>query len=122
MVPVDQRSQTAEAAANLTVGNIITTLRTIGQLEWSDLIEPVSCSLRVLRQLPSFGRESEGTRQQITHAMESLANELINRGASRSTTEAKVFGGGAVIGGMTSLNIGQRAQPAATGGGSVDLF
>ncbi len=66
-------AQTGEAAANLTVGNIITTLRMIGQVEWSDLIEPVSCSLRVLRQLPSFARESEVTRQQITHAMEQLA-------------------------------------------------
>ncbi|MDZ4357302.1 MAG: hypothetical protein U1B84_12925, partial [Variovorax sp.] len=44
-------AQNAQAAANLTVGNIITTLRMIGQVEWSDLIEPVSRSLRVLREL-----------------------------------------------------------------------
>ena len=66
-------AQTAQAAANLTVGNIITTLRMIGQVEWADLIEPVSRSLRVLRELPSYGRESELTRQQITHAMEQVA-------------------------------------------------
>jgi len=66
-------AQNAQAAANLTVGNIITTLRMIGQVEWSDLIEPVSRSLRVLRQLPSFAHESEITRQQITHAMEQVA-------------------------------------------------
>lgn len=66
-------AQTAQAAANLTVGNIITTLRMIGQLEWADLIEPVSRSLRVLRTLPSFSRESEITRRQITHAMEQVA-------------------------------------------------
>ncbi|RZI96796.1 MAG: hypothetical protein EOP78_03235, partial [Variovorax sp.] len=64
-----------QAAANLTVGNIITTLRLIGQVEWSDLIEPVSRSLRVLRQLPSYARESELTRQQITHAMEQVARQ-----------------------------------------------
>ncbi len=40
-------------------------------------------------------------------AMELLINELIKRGASRTTMEAKVFGGGAVIGGMT-LNVGER--------------
>nr|WP_237288468.1 glucoamylase family protein [Variovorax sp. PAMC 28711] len=62
-----------QAAANLTVGNIITTLRLIGQVEWADLIEPVSRSLRVLRELPSFADESELTRQQITHAMEQVA-------------------------------------------------
>jgi cyclic beta-1,2-glucan synthetase len=66
-------AQAEQAAANLTVGNIITTLRMIGQVEWADLIEPVSRSLRVLRELPSFGEESEGTRQQITQAMERIA-------------------------------------------------
>ncbi|MGI4778466.1 MAG: GH36-type glycosyl hydrolase domain-containing protein [Janthinobacterium lividum] len=65
--------QAAQAAANLTVGNIITTLRQVGQVEWADLIEPVSRSLRVLRELPSFADESERTRQQITHAMEQVA-------------------------------------------------
>ncbi|MDB5913239.1 MAG: glycosyltransferase 36, partial [Ramlibacter sp.] len=66
-------SQTAQVTANLTVGNIITTLRLIGQLDWVGLIEPVSRPLQALRQLPSFARESEITRQQITQAMEQLA-------------------------------------------------
>jgi chemotaxis protein CheD len=41
-------------------------------------------------------------------AMELLINELIKRGATRSTMEAKVFGGGAVISGMNSINVGER--------------
>lgn len=41
-------------------------------------------------------------------AMELLINELIKRGASRAAMEAKVFGGGSVIGGMTRLNVGER--------------
>jgi chemotaxis receptor (MCP) glutamine deamidase CheD len=41
-------------------------------------------------------------------AMELLINELIKRGATRSTLEAKVFGGGAVISGMNSINVGER--------------
>jgi chemotaxis protein CheD len=41
-------------------------------------------------------------------AMELLINELIKRGATRSTMEAKVFGGGAVIAGMNSINVGER--------------
>ncbi|MDM0077844.1 glucoamylase family protein [Variovorax sp. J2P1-59] len=81
-------AQTAQAAANLTVGNIITTLRMIGQVEWADLIEPVSRSLRVLRNLPSYGRESELTRQQITHAMEQVARAL--RRPEREVAEAVV--------------------------------
>ena len=43
-----------------------------------------------------------------SYAMELLINELIKRGASRTTLEAKVFGGGALIGGMTSINVGER--------------
>ncbi|MDB5947244.1 MAG: glycosyltransferase 36, partial [Ramlibacter sp.] len=66
-------SQSAQVAANLTVSNIITTLRVIGQIDWVELIEPVSRSLRLLRELPSFAQESELTRQQITRAMEQLA-------------------------------------------------
>ena len=41
-------------------------------------------------------------------AMEVLINELLKRGASRSTLEAKVFGGGQVIAEMSSLNVGER--------------
>ena len=35
-----------------------------------------------------------------------LINELLQRGASRSGLEANVFGGGAVISGMSALNVG----------------
>jgi chemotaxis protein CheD len=41
-------------------------------------------------------------------AMELLIGELIKRGATRSTMEAKVFGGGAVISGMNTINVGER--------------
>ena len=68
-------SQSAQVAANLTVSNIITTLRVIGQIDWVDLIEPVSRSLQMLRELPSFAQDSELTRQQITRAVEQLARQ-----------------------------------------------
>ena len=42
------------------------------------------------------------------HAVELLLNELMKRGATRSTLEAKVFGGGQVIAGMNTMNVGQR--------------
>ena len=68
-------SQTSQVASNLTISNIINSLRLIGQIEWTELIEPVSRSLRVLRELPSFSLESESTRQQITQAMEEVARD-----------------------------------------------
>jgi chemotaxis protein CheD len=43
-----------------------------------------------------------------SYAMDLLIGEMVKRGATRSTMEAKVFGGGAVISGMNSLNVGER--------------
>jgi len=43
-----------------------------------------------------------------SYAMELLINEMLKRGASRLTMEAKVFGGGQVISGMNTLNVGER--------------
>mmetsp|Transcript_1081 Transcript_1081/g.1668 ORF Transcript_1081/g.1668 Transcript_1081/m.1668 type:complete len:157 (-) Transcript_1081:424-894(-) len=41
-------------------------------------------------------------------AMELLINEMMKRGANKGRMEAKIFGGGAVISGMNSLNVGER--------------
>jgi chemotaxis protein CheD len=41
-------------------------------------------------------------------AMELLINEMMKHGATRATMEAKVFGGGQVIEGMSTMNIGER--------------
>jgi len=43
-----------------------------------------------------------------SYAMELLINEMMKRGASRMTMEAKVFGGGQVIAGMSTMNVGER--------------
>jgi chemotaxis protein CheD len=43
-----------------------------------------------------------------SYAMELLINEMMKQGATRATMEAKVFGGGQVIEGMNSMNIGER--------------
>jgi chemotaxis protein CheD len=43
-----------------------------------------------------------------SYAMDLLIGELVKRGANRSSMEAKVFGGGAVISGMNSINVGER--------------
>jgi chemotaxis protein CheD len=43
-----------------------------------------------------------------TYAMELLINELLKSGARRENLEAKVFGGGNVLRGLTALNVGER--------------
>ena len=42
------------------------------------------------------------------YAMELLINEMMKRGASRRSLEAKIFGGGQVVSGMETMNIGER--------------
>lgn len=57
----------------------------------------------------SSGPEAAGTGGRYgSFAMELLINELLKLGASRSTLEAKVFGGGQVIAGMATMNVGER--------------
>ena len=43
-----------------------------------------------------------------TFAMEVLINDLLKAGARRENLEAKVFGGGAVLRGFSSMNVGER--------------
>ena len=43
-----------------------------------------------------------------TYAMEILINQLLKLGARRGNLEAKVFGGGNVLDGLTVANVGQR--------------
>ncbi|MFN7725553.1 MAG: chemoreceptor glutamine deamidase CheD [Rubrivivax sp.] len=57
--------------------------------------------------LPDGGGATDSGRYG-SFAMELLINEMIKRGATRSTMEAKIFGGGAVISGMNSINVGER--------------
>ena len=42
------------------------------------------------------------------YAMEVLINQLVKLGANRNRLEAKVFGGGAVLRGFTTVNVGER--------------
>jgi len=43
-----------------------------------------------------------------TYAMEVLINQLLKQGARRENLEAKIFGGGNVLSGMTSMNVGEK--------------
>ncbi|MBA4178294.1 MAG: chemotaxis protein CheD [Leptothrix sp. (in: Bacteria)] len=53
------------------------------------------------------GRDGDSGRYG-SFAMDLLIGEMVKRGATRSTMEAKVFGGGAVISGMNTINVGER--------------
>ena len=60
--------------------------------------------------LPDGGshESASGSGRYGSYAMELLINEMMKMGAHRTSLEAKVFGGGQVISGMNSMNVGER--------------
>jgi chemotaxis protein CheD len=58
--------------------------------------------------LPEGSGSDADTGRYGAFAMDLLIGEMVKRGANRATMEAKVFGGGAVISGMSSINVGQQ--------------
>jgi chemotaxis protein CheD len=54
------------------------------------------------------GEGSDGFGRYGSYAMELLINEMLKMGAQRETMQAKVFGGGAVMSGFTTMNVGER--------------
>lgn len=62
--------------------------------------------------LPDGGENSDNpvsaSMRYGTYAMEVLINELQKAGARRENMEAKVFGGGNVLRGFTTINVGER--------------
>jgi chemotaxis protein CheD len=57
---------------------------------------------------PGVGVTGEASGRYGAFAMDLLIGELVKRGASRLSMEAKIFGGGAVVEGMNSINVGER--------------
>jgi chemotaxis protein CheD len=61
--------------------------------------------------LPDSGERSDVVSSSMRYggyAMEVLVNQLVKLGAARNRLEAKVFGGGAVLRGFTTVNVGER--------------
>lgn len=62
--------------------------------------------------LPDAGGDGESpvspSMRYGTYAMEILINDLLKAGAKRENLEAKVFGGGNVLKGFNSINVGER--------------
>jgi len=54
------------------------------------------------------GDSSDTSGRYGSYAMELLINEMIKLGARRESMQAKVFGGGQVMAGFTTMNVGER--------------
>lgn len=54
------------------------------------------------------GDAGDGSGRYGSFAMELLINEMLKLGGRRETMQAKIFGGGQVMAGFTSMNVGER--------------
>lgn len=54
------------------------------------------------------GDSSDTSGRYGSYAMELLINEMIKLGARKESMQAKVFGGGQVMAGFTTMNVGER--------------
>ncbi|HEX6031603.1 MAG TPA: hypothetical protein VFY90_09220, partial [Tepidiformaceae bacterium] len=79
LVHVEHQTQ---AAMNVTVRNVITSMRTMSTLNWTDFFESVSLVDDMLRVGTEFGAMDFTTRDQYRHAIEDLA-----RGSARTELE-----------------------------------
>ncbi|MGZ6259907.1 MAG: glycosyl transferase, partial [Candidatus Limnocylindrales bacterium] len=62
-----------QATMNVTVRNVITSMRLISWFDWAQFVESVSLVDEVLRTRSSFGEMDFATRDQYRHAVEELA-------------------------------------------------
>jgi cyclic beta-1,2-glucan synthetase len=62
-----------QAADNLSVSNAVTSLRTIGDADWPDIVERTSTLMQVMLSSPVFQAEHATTRDQTLHGIERLA-------------------------------------------------
>ncbi|HEY5486819.1 MAG TPA: hypothetical protein VIK06_04160, partial [Candidatus Limnocylindrales bacterium] len=70
MVRLDHQRQ---ATMNVTVRNVITSMRLISWFDWAEFVESVSLVDEVLRERSSFGEMDFATRDRYRHAVEDLA-------------------------------------------------
>ncbi len=71
-----------QAAMNVTVRNVITSMRLISWFDWAQFVESVSLVDEILRARTSFGGMDFATRDRYRHAIEDLA-----RGSRRSESD-----------------------------------
>ncbi len=98
---VVQHAQERQGASNVSVRNVITSMRTISELDWADLFESVSPVDCVLRRDPGFAAMDFTSRNLYRTAIEVLA-----RGSSLSETAIAERALAAAVAGAAAADAG----------------
>jgi len=75
LAEIQTRLPAAQAADNLSTGNAITSLRSIGDADWPDIVGQTSVLMQLMLQSPAFAAERDDTRDRTLHALEKLAKK-----------------------------------------------
>ncbi|MDQ6639871.1 MAG: carbohydrate-binding protein, partial [Pseudomonadota bacterium] len=75
LAEIQTRLPAAQAADNLSVSNAITSLRSISDADWPDIVAATSVLTRQMLTSPAFAAERDDTRDQTLHALELLARK-----------------------------------------------
>ncbi len=75
LAEIQTRLPAEQAADNLSVSNAITSLRSIGDADWPDIVARTSILTQLMLGSPAFAAERDDTRDQTLHAVELLARK-----------------------------------------------
>jgi cyclic beta-1,2-glucan synthetase len=75
LAEIQTRLPAAQAADNLSTGNAITSLRSIGDADWPDIVGQTSVLMQMMLRSPAFAAERDDTRDRALHAVEKLARK-----------------------------------------------
>ncbi len=75
LAEIQTRLPAAQAADNLSVGNAVTSLRSIGDADWSDIVSQTSMLTQLMLSSSAFAAERDDTRDLTLHGIERLAKK-----------------------------------------------
>ena len=75
LAEIQTRLPAEQAADNLSTSSAITSLRSIGDADWPDIVAATSVLIKLMVGSPAFAAEREDTRDQTLHAIEALAKK-----------------------------------------------
>jgi cyclic beta-1,2-glucan synthetase len=95
LADIQTRLPSAQAADNLSVGNAINSLRSIGDADWPDIVSSTSVLTQLMLSSPAFAAERDDTRDQTLHGIEKLARESGKSERFVAETLLRMMAGGA---------------------------
>ena len=75
LAEIQTRLPAEQAADNLSTSSAITSLRSIGDADWPEIVAETSVLIKLMVTSPAFAAEREDTRDQTLHAIEALAKK-----------------------------------------------